>query len=110
MNSSLSLVKIQWILIELESGQKKIQILLWLLYADDITLECQKKYKNKKIWITSDFYAIWLIFKPDRDLMARNIFQKFGEDRMKTDKVREQTKTCEKLTYLLTDKTQKKNA
>ena len=39
--------------------------------------------------------------------MATNIFQKFGEDQMKTDKVRERTKKCYKLADLLTHKTQK---
>ena len=41
--------------------------------------------KIQKQEIMNDFFAIWLIFEPDRDLMATNIFRKFGEDRMKTD-------------------------
>ena len=36
-------------------------------------------------------HAIWLIIILGQDLMATNIFTKFGEDRMKTVQVREQT-------------------
>ena len=43
-------------------------------------------------------HTIWLIIKVGPDILAINIFKKFGEDRMKTDLVNEQTKMCDRLT------------
>ena len=39
-------------------------------------------------------HTIWLIIKLDPDILVTNIFTTFNEDRMKTDSVREQAKTC----------------
>jgi hypothetical protein len=36
-------------------------------------------------------WAIWLVIELDRDIMANNILMKFGDDPMKTVRLRERT-------------------
>ena len=45
-------------------------------------------------------HAIWLIIELGRDLMATHIYTKFGEDRMNTKQVGEQTLLTMFLSYV----------
>ena len=54
-----------------------------------IGVQTDKNNKKKHNFLTS--HSIWLIIKLGQDLMAKDIFTKFDDDRVKIIQVREQT-------------------